>query len=148
MSQLEVPMPRGRKSPDALQLVPQVPWSPPEPPAEFDAVEAAHWCSIVGSMPSSWLTGAAKPLLARLCVVITTCELLERDLRRMWAAGPMDAKLLSAHAAACTTLAKLAQSLRISPRSRWTAKSAAEQVREAKTAARPWELRAAGPWDD
>jgi hypothetical protein len=141
-------MPRGRKSPDALQLVPQVPWSPPEPPSEFDAIEAGHWREIVNSMPATWLTGAAKPLLARLCVTITTCELLERDLRLMWAAaGPIDAKLLSSHAMACGTLAKLSQSLRLSPRSRWTAKSAGEQIRETKTA-RPWELRATGPWDD
>jgi hypothetical protein len=133
-------MPRGRKSPDGLHLVPQVPWSPPEPPAEFDAAEAAHWREIVGSMPSTWWAGATKPILARLCTTITTCELLERDLRRMWAAGEIDAKLLSAHAGACTTIAKLAQALRISPRSRWTAKSAGEQAREHKSS-RPWEIR-------
>jgi hypothetical protein len=71
--------------------------------------------------------------------VAATCERLDGELRD----HPLDARLLKIHGQQALLGAKLAQSLRLSPRSRYTPRQAGEQVREAKLS-RPWET-AAGP---
>ena len=140
-------MPRGRRS--SADNVVTMPHVRPEPPEELGEAEARHWRELVNTMPADWLSGAAGPLLVRLCKVIMSCELMETKIREMWQTNaPIDTKLLSAHAQASILLMKLSRELRLNPRSRYSPRSASEQMREAKLGSRPWEIRASGPWDD
>lgn len=135
-------MARGRRSRAGLSVVPPlVPGKRPSPPPGLSEFEVEAWAAIVSSMPAHWFHGA-ESVLARYCSLTATCETLEVRIRAMWAgSGPIDRGLLAAHARSTAALTKLAQALRLSPASRYTPRSAAGRVSEAKsTRARPWEI--------
>jgi hypothetical protein len=134
-------MSRGRRSIVSLSVVPALPGKRrPSPPPNMSAAEVAAWQAVVSAMPAHWFYGA-ESVLARYCVQVASCEVMERRLRAMWdGSGPIDQTLLAAHARATTTLVKLAQALRLSPGSRYTPRSAAGRLSEAKSGqVRPWD---------
>src|SRR6516165_10516564 len=76
-------MSRGRKSVDALSVVPLIPGQGrPEPPRALDKAEKAVWRAIVGAMPPNWFGSECQPVLRRLCAQVVVSEGLEEQLRR------------------------------------------------------------------
>jgi hypothetical protein len=95
-------MSRGRKSTNALSVVPLIPGrGRPEPPRALDRAERAVWREIIGAMPSNWFGLECQPVLRRLCAQIVISEGLEEQLRKVRADGFGDseraARLAQAH---------------------------------------------------
>ena len=64
-------MSRGRKSINALSVVPLIPGQGrPEPPRALDRAEKAVWMEIVGAMPPNWFGLECQPVLRRLCAQV------------------------------------------------------------------------------
>jgi len=141
-------MSRGRKSIDALSVVPLIPGrGRPEPPQALDGAEKDVWREIVGAMPANWFGLECQPVLRRLCAQIVISEGLETELRKMRANGSSDseraARLAQAHREAAKVVNQLSQSLRLTPKSRWSARTSETEVgRAAKE--RLWEIKARG----
>jgi phage terminase small subunit len=139
---------RGRKSINALSVVPIIPGQGrPEPPRALDKAEKAVWRKIVDAMPPNWFGSECQPVLRRLCAQIVISEGLEEQLRRVRADGLGDseraARLAEAHRDAAKTVNQLSQSLRLTPKSRWSARTSETEVAHAAKE-RPWEIRARG----
>jgi hypothetical protein len=76
-------MSRGRKSINALSVVPVIPGQGrPEPPRALDRAEKAVWREIVGAMPPNWFGLECQPVLRRLCAQVVISEELEEQLRK------------------------------------------------------------------
>ena len=141
-------MSRGRKSINALSVVPVIPGQGrPEPPQALDKAEKAVWRDIVGAMPPNWFGSECQPVLRRLCAQVVISEAIEEQLRRLRADGLGDseraARLAEAHRDAAKAVNQLSQSLRLTPKSRWSARTSETELgRAAKE--RPWEIRARG----
>jgi hypothetical protein len=139
-----------RRSRENLTVIPAVPGQQrPPAPQELTAAEAEQWNAIVGALPAGWFTAAALPVLRALCAHIVSCEDLEVRLRAMRGAGRLDHALLREHRLEAARVERLSTSLRLTPRSRYSPRSTANQVAQAKLA-RPWEVRAdsSQPWND
>ena len=141
-------MSRGRKSVNALSVVPVIPGQGrPEPPRALDKAERAVWRAIVGAMPPNWLGSECQPVLRRLCAQVVVSEGLEEQLRRVRADGSADseraARLAEAHREAARAVNQLSQSLRLTPKSRWSARTSETEIGHAAKE-RPWEIRARG----
>jgi phage terminase small subunit len=141
-------MSRGRKSMNTLSVVPVIPGQGrPEPPRALDKSEKAVWRSIVGAMPPNWFGSECQPVLRRLCAQIVISEGLEGQLREVRAAGSADseraARLAEAHRDAARAVNQLSQALRLTPKSRWSARTSETEVGRAARE-RPWEIRARG----
>ena len=68
-------MSRGRKSINALSVVPVIPGQGrPEPPRALDKAEKAVWRDIVGAMPPNWFGSECQPVLRRLCAQVVISE--------------------------------------------------------------------------
>ena len=81
-------MSRGRKSINALSVVPVIPGQGrPEPPRALDKAEKAVWRDIVGAMPPNWFGLECQPVLRRLCAQVVISEALEEQLRKVRADG-------------------------------------------------------------
>ena len=64
-------MSRGRKSINALSVVPLIPGQGRrEPPRALDRAEKAVWMEIVGAMPPNWFGLECQPVLRRLCAQV------------------------------------------------------------------------------
>ena len=141
-------MSRGRKSINALSVVPLIPGrGRPEPPPALDRTEKAVWRGIVGAMPPNWFGLESQPILRRLCAQIVISEGLEAQLRKVRADGLSDsehaARLAKAHRDTAKAVNQLSQSLRLTPKSRWSARASETEVGHAAKE-RPWEIRARG----
>ena len=141
-------MSRGRKSINALSVVPVIPGQGrPQPPRALDKAEKAVWRSIVGAMPPNWFGLECQPVLRRLCAQIVISEGLEEQLRKVRADGLADseraARLAEAHRDAARAVNQLSQALRLTPKSRWSARTSETEVGHAAKE-RPWEIRARG----
>ena len=141
-------MSRGRKSVNALSVVPVVPGQGrPEPPRALDKAEKAVWRAIVGAMPPNWFGSECQPVLRRLCAQVVISEGLEEQLRGVRADGISDseraARLAEAHREAARAVNQLSQSLRLTPKSRWSARTSETEISHAAKE-RPWEIRARG----
>jgi hypothetical protein len=141
-------MPRGRRSTNALSVVPLIPGQGrPEPPRALDKAEKLVWRSIVGAMPPNWFGLECQPVLRRLCAQVVISEELEEELREVRADGSADgeraARLAEAHRDAARVVNQLSQSLRLTPKSRWSARTSETEVGRAARE-RPWEIRARG----
>ena len=141
-------MSRGRKSIDALTVVPVIPGQGrPEPPPALDRAEKAVWREIVGAMPPNLFGLESQPVLRRLCAQIVISEGLEEQLRKVRADGFGDseraARLAQAHRDTAKAVNQLSQSLRLTPKSRWSARTSETEVGHAAKE-RPWEIRARG----
>ena len=141
-------MPRGRKSMNALSVVPIIPGQGrPEAPSVLDEAEKAVWREIVGAMPPNWFGMECQPVLRRLCAQIVISEALEEQLRKVRADGLGDseraARLAQAHRDTAKAVNHLSQSLRLTPKSRWSARSSETEVGHAAKE-RTWEIRARG----
>jgi hypothetical protein len=141
-------MSRGRKSINELSVVPLIPGQGrPDPPRALDRAEKSAWREIVGAMPPNWFGSESQPVLRRLCAQIVISEGLEEELRKVRADGLGDseraARLAHAHRDTAKAVNQLSQALRLTPKSRWSARSSETEVgRAAKE--RPWEIRARG----
>ena len=141
-------MSRGRKSVNALSVVPVIPGQGrPEPPRALDKAEKAVWRGIVGAMPPNWFGSECQPVLRRLCAQVVISEGLEEQLRGVRADGISDseraARLAEAHREAARAVNQLSQSLRLTPKSRWSARASETEISHAAKE-RPWEIRARG----
>ena len=141
-------MSRGRKSVNALSVVPVIPGQGrPEPPRALDKAEKAVWRAIVGAMPPNWFGLECQPVLRRLCAQVVISEGLEEQLRGVRADGISDseraARLAEAHREAARAVNQLSQSLRLTPKSRWSARTSETEISHAAKE-RPWEIRARG----
>jgi hypothetical protein len=141
-------MPRGRKSMNALSVVPVIPGQGrAEPPSALDEAEKAVWREIVGAMPPNWFGLECQPVLRRLCAQVVISEGLEDQLRKIRADGSADseraARLAEAHRDAARAVNQLSQSLRLTPKSRWSARTSGTEVGHA-VKQRPWDIRARG----
>ena len=141
-------MPRGRKSMNALSVVPVIPGQGrPEAPSALDEAEKAVWREIVGAMPPNWFGLECQPVLRRLCAQVVISEGLEDQLRKIRADGSADseraARLADAHRDAARAVNQLSQSLRLTPKSRWSARTSGTEVGHA-VKQRPWDIRARG----
>jgi phage terminase small subunit len=141
-------MPRGRKSINALSVVPLIPGQGrPKPPRALDRAEKTVWRDIVGAMPPNWFGLESQPVLRRLCAQIVISEGLEERLRKIRADGlggsERAARLVQAHRDTAKTVSQLSQSLRLTPKSRWSARTSESAVEHAAKE-RPWEIRARG----
>ena len=86
-------MSRGRKSINALSVVPVIPGQGrPQPPRALDKAEKAVWRSIIGAMPPNWFGSECQPVLRRLCAQIVISEGLEEQLRKVRADGLADSE--------------------------------------------------------
>jgi hypothetical protein len=72
---------RGRKSLEALSIVPTAIPQRPEPPEELSLEQADVWRAYVGRMPADWFTVETWPILTHLCGLVTNSRLLRRELR-------------------------------------------------------------------
>jgi len=119
----------------------------PEPPRALDRAERAVWREIVGAMPPNWFGLECQPVLRRLCAQIVISEGLEQQLRNERVDGLADSeravRLAEAHRDAARAVNQLSQSLRLTPRSRWSARASETEVGHAAKE-RPWEIRARG----
>jgi hypothetical protein len=113
----------------------------------LDRAEKGAWREIVGAMPPNWFGLENQPVLCRLCAQIVISEGLEEQLRKMRADGLRDseraARLAQAHRDTAKTVNQLSQSLRLTPKSRWSARTSETEVGHAAKE-RPWEIRARG----
>lgn len=119
----------------------------PEPPEVLDEAERAVWREIVGAMPPNWFGSECQPVLRRLCAQVVISEELEEQLRRVRADGSADSerttRLAGAHRDAARAVNQLSQSLRLTPKSRWSARTSETELGRAARE-RPWEIRARG----
>ena len=141
-------MPRGRKSTNALSVVPVIPGQGrPEAPSALDEGEKVIWREIVGAMPPNWFGLECQPVLRRLCAQVVISEGLEEQLRKVRADGSADseraARLADAHRDAARAVNQLSQSLRLTPKSRWSARTSGTEVGHA-VKQRPWDIRVRG----
>jgi hypothetical protein len=113
----------------------------------LDRAERAVWREIVGAMPPNWFGLECQPVLRRLCAQIVISEGLEQQLRNERVDGLADSeravRLAEAHRDAARAVNQLSQSLRLTPRSRWSGRASETEVGHAAKE-RPWEIRARG----
>jgi hypothetical protein len=113
----------------------------------LDRAEKTVWREIVGSMPPNWFGLECQPVLRRLCAQIVISEGLEEQLRKVRADGSGDSeragRLAQVHRDTAKVVNQLSQSLRLTPKSRWSARSSETEVGHAAKE-RPWEIRARG----
>jgi hypothetical protein len=113
----------------------------------LDEAEKVVWREIVGAMPPNWFGLECQPVLRRLCAQAVISEGLEEQLRKVRADGFADsehaARLAEAHRDAARAVNQLSQSLRLTPKSRWSARTSGTEVGHA-VKQRPWDIRARG----
>jgi hypothetical protein len=113
----------------------------------LDRAEKAVWREIVGAMPPNWFGMECQPVLRRLCAQIVISEGLEAQLRKVRADGSTDgeraARLAQVHRDTAKAVNQLSQSLRLTPKSRWSARTSETEVGHSAKE-RPWEIKARG----
>jgi hypothetical protein len=130
----------AKKSTTDLTLVrPATPGEQLPAPDDLIAAEAALWRRVVDSKPASWFSADCAPLLAEYCRAAVVCDrLAQRIQTALRAADPRGLKrLLDARHQEAVRLATLGTKLRLTPQSKYTAKSAATAERRV-AGPRPW----------
>jgi len=139
-------MPRGRKSPAELAVVPVlVPGAGrPEPPPDLDSLEQHIWREVIAALPPHWIDPAGQLILRRLTAQAAIAERLEIQLRQLRAAdqdsGEAAGVLATKHDLAAKAVANLLAQLRATPRSRTVPRAAGPRI-EQTPQWRPWEIR-------
>ena len=139
-------MPRGRRSPAALAVVPVlVPGAGrPEPPPDLDPFEAKAWREVIAALPPHWVDPAGQLILRRLTAQVAIAERLEVRLRQLRAedqdSGEAASTLAVEHDLAAKAVANLLTQLRATPRSRTVPRAAGPRVLQTPEW-RPWEIR-------
>ncbi|MBO0715964.1 MAG: hypothetical protein J2P55_01335 [Rhizobiales bacterium] len=131
-----------RRSRDDLTVVPMTPGAGrPEPPAELDDDERAAWQEIVGALPANWFKTEALPLLRNLVGHIVMSRELARRLRQDRTTLTLDQirKIGTLQARESSQIAKLSAALRLSPKSQYAPRTAAN--RSTAKAFKPWDIR-------
>jgi hypothetical protein len=139
-------MPRGRRSPAALAVVPVL--APgagrPEPPPDLDPLEAKVWREVIAAVPAHWIDPAGQLILRRLAAQAAIAESLEVRIRDLRAQSQDDSKeagaLAARHGLASKSIADLLMQLRATPKSRTVPRAAGPRVLQAPEW-RPWEIR-------
>jgi hypothetical protein len=131
---------RGRKSAAGLSIVPVAADQRPQPPARLSAAERRVWRDTVERLPAHWFRGS-EPVLESYCVAVDLSRFLSEQVK---AAAPGDkrfadlVKLLRAEAA---LVARLAGTLRLTPRSTWS------RTPHLISSMKPWEIGQLGHAD-
>lgn len=120
----------------------------PGPPELLPAAEAAHWVSIVRNLPADWFRAADLPVLGAYCRAIALLEKVSEELQGarlvLTADNGREYKnpLLTIQNTTALQLCTLAAKLRLTPSSRYDAKSANTAVNRAPNGGKPWEFDA------
>jgi hypothetical protein len=139
-------MPRGRRSPAALAVVPVlVPGAGrPEPPPDLDPLEQRAWREVIAALPPHWVDPAGQLILRRLAAQTAIAESLEVRIRDLRAQSQDDSKeagaLAARHGLASKSIADLLAQLRATPKSRTVPRAAGPRVLQAPEW-RPWEIK-------
>ena len=139
-------MPRGRRSPAELAVVPVlVPGAGrPEPPADLDPLEQKVWREVIAALPPHWVDPAGQLILRRLAAQAAIAERLEMRLRQLRAedqdSGEEASTLAVEHDLAAKAVANLLAQLRATPRSRTVPRAAGSRIEQIPQW-RPWEIR-------
>lgn len=121
----------------------------PEPPLDMTPQQRALWTEIVESMPAGWFGPASQIVLRQFCRVSVNCHLLGLRLDEVppgFYASDANAKikdLKRQHHAETQLLDKLANTLRLTPRTRYSSRDTDHAL--SGTAAhqpfRPWQVK-------
>jgi hypothetical protein len=130
----EAPMrQRGRKSAAAMSVVQIAEDQRPQPPARLSGVEKRVWLDTVGRLPPHWFRGS-EPVLECYCVAVNMARFLSKQVK---AAAPGDERfsgLVKLQRAEAALVARLAGTLRLTPRSTWS------RTPQLISARKPWEV--------
>jgi hypothetical protein len=118
---------------------PSPPGKPLSPPADLSAAERARWEAVVDSKPADWFAADSAPVLKEYCRASVTCDVLaKRVATALRNADPAALKkLLDSRHQEAVRLAGLATKLRLTPQSRYSARSAATADQQV-SGPRPW----------
>ena len=139
---------RTPQSAASLATVTTLPNLRPAPPAELASDEAAHWHLIVQYLPSDWFRAADLPVLTAYCRAIALHEKASAQLKDaplvLTAGNGREYKnpLLTIQNTAALQLCTLAAKLRLTPSSRYDAKSAHTAASRSPSGGKPWEFDA------
>lgn len=139
---------RGPQSAASLATVTPLPNLRPAPPAGLASDEAMHWHSIVQNLPPDWFRAADLPVLTAYCRVIALHEKASAQLKDAKLVLKADNgryyknPLLTIQNTAALQLCTLAAKLRLTPSSRYDAKSANTAVNRSPGGGKPWEFDA------
>ena len=124
---------RGRKSAAALSVVQIAEDQRPQPPARLSGAEKRVWLDTVGRLPPHWFRGS-EPVLECYCVAVNMARFLSEQVK---AAAPGDERfsgLVKLQRAEAALVARLAGTLRLTPRSTWS------RTPQLISARKPWEV--------
>jgi phage terminase small subunit len=116
----------------------------PDPPAHLGEDAATIWRATVNSLPADWLGHGAQPLLAAFCALTVSQQFTIRALQRIEDGDdefshPGWAELQNQLGQISGRVATLATRLRLTPQSRYGARSADTAARNEATGPPPWE---------
>lgn len=135
----------SRKSTAALAVAPVSIAERPKPPRRLRAAEKRIWKEVVARMPGNWFTAETLQVLRSYCIHCVRAEMMDRNLAiaeeeadgsvsalleldQLWRASVREANLIYA----------AATKMRITPKSRYTEKTAATAIKHAASK-KPWE---------
>ena len=124
---------RGRKSAAAMSVVQIAEDQRPQPPARLSGAEKGVWLDTVGRLPPHWFRGS-EPVLECCCVAVNMARFLSEQVK---AAAPGDKRfsdLVKLQRAEAALVARLAGTLRLTPRSTWS------RTPQLISARKPWEV--------
>ncbi|MGQ7793749.1 hypothetical protein ACUN0C_15185 [Faunimonas sp. B44] len=138
---------RGRRSSAELTLAPVVlAERRPSPPPSLTDAEAAVWVDVVGAMPATWFTKAARPVLVNYVRHVVRGELLAQQVAAFdpdWLGveGGLDRldKLLRMAERETKAATACARALRLTPQSQILPRTAGTAVARQPDGPRPWE---------
>jgi hypothetical protein len=120
--------------------------SPSHPPSELSDAQAAVWRDVVGSLPGSWLTRAAFPVLISHCRHVCRGRLLEAQISRFeveWVAveGGLERldRMLAMAERETRAITATARALRLTPASQMHPRTAGRAIDAVPEGPRPWD---------
>lgn len=133
----------GRPSTASLATAPVASWQRLEPPDTLSPTQAALWREIVATKPAEWFKSDAAPVLE---AYVRAIENARRTQIALDATDPTDITSYRIFAdlamKQANVIAQLATKLRLTPQSRYGARSAATaDARTAPEIKKPWETR-------
>lgn len=127
---------RGRKSSAELSIVPVSEPQRPDPPAEFEAVEAEVWQQTVAGMRADWFGPETRAILTAYCVEVAIAQMAAQNLRGLPATDRHYRKFCSIHARATTATIRLATVMRITPQA---SRRSTRDARDPYAGPKPWD---------
>ena len=137
---------RSPKSLSSVATVTPLPMFRPAPPDTLAPEEARHWHMIVQNLPGDWFRAADLPLLTAYCQAIVLHEKIVKELQGAALVLTADNgrsyknPLLTIQNTTALQICTLAAKLRLTPSSRYGAKSAHTAINRSPNGGKPWEF--------